>query len=70
MYTTMVDWADRQTGTVAYDKLFNDIRTAIDEAHRDDTLKSVIKADLPSFTHRKDPPARGSGAGSAAFQTA
>jgi HAD superfamily 5'-nucleotidase-like hydrolase len=54
MYTTMVDWADRQTGTVAYDKLFNDIRTAIDEAHRDDTLKSVIKADLPSFI-MKDP---------------
>ena len=49
MYVTMVDWADRQTGTVAYDKLFGDIRTAIDEAHRDDTLKSVIKADLPSY---------------------
>ncbi|MGN6107169.1 MAG: HAD-IG family 5'-nucleotidase, partial [Kofleriaceae bacterium] len=54
MYTTMVDWADRQTGTCDYDKLFNDIRTAIDEAHRDDTLKSVIKADLPSFI-AKDP---------------
>ncbi|HWU86870.1 MAG TPA: HAD-IG family 5'-nucleotidase [Kofleriaceae bacterium] len=54
MYTTMVDWADRQTGTVDYDKLFHDIRTAIDEAHRDDTLKSVIKADLPSFIV-KDP---------------
>lgn len=54
MYTTMVDWADRQTGTVDYDKLFGDIRTAIDEAHRDDTLKSVIKADLPSYI-MKDP---------------
>jgi HAD superfamily 5'-nucleotidase-like hydrolase len=54
MYTTLVDWADRQTGTVAYDKLFGDIRTAIDEAHRDDTLKSVIKADLPSYI-AKDP---------------
>src|SRR5688572_16004016 len=54
MYTTMVDWADRHTGTVDYDKLFGDIRTAIDEAHRDDTLKSVIKADLPSFII-KDP---------------
>src|SRR6476659_4816905 len=41
MYTTLVDWADRQAGTVDYDKLFGDIRTAIDEAHRDDTLKSV-----------------------------
>jgi 5'-nucleotidase len=54
MYTTMVDWADRQTGDCNYDKLFNDIRTAIDEAHRDDTLKSVIKADLPAFIV-KDP---------------
>ncbi len=54
MFTTMVNWADKRTGTVDYDKLFGDIRTAIDEAHRDDTLKSVIKADLPSYIV-KDP---------------
>jgi 5'-nucleotidase len=54
MYTTIVDWSDKQTGTVDYEKLFNDIRTAIDEAHRDDTLKSVIKGDLASFIV-KDP---------------
>jgi len=54
MYTTLVDWADRQTGTVDYDKLFGEIRMAIDEAHRDDTLKSVIKADLQAFIV-KDP---------------
>jgi HAD superfamily 5'-nucleotidase-like hydrolase len=54
MYTTLVDWANRRTGTVNYDKLFGDIRNAIDEAHRDDTLKSVIKADLPSY-FAKDP---------------
>jgi len=54
MYTTLVDWADKQTGTVDYEKMFNDIRTAIDEAHRDDTLKSVIKADIPAFI-MKDP---------------
>lgn len=54
MYTTLVDWADRQTGTVDYDKLMGDVRTAIDEAHRDDTLKSVIKANLPAFIV-KDP---------------
>jgi 5'-nucleotidase len=54
MYTTLVDWADRTTGTVDYDKLFTDIRTAIDEAHRDDTLKSVIKGDLAAFIV-KDP---------------
>ena len=54
MYTTLVDWGDRQSAALDYDKLFNDIRTAIDEAHRDDTLKSVIKADLASFIV-KDP---------------
>ena len=54
MYVTMVDWADRELSGIDYDKLFDDIRTAIDEAHRDDTLKSVIKADLPSFI-MKDP---------------
>jgi 5'-nucleotidase len=54
MLTTLVDWADRQTSVVDYDKLFTDIRTAIDEAHRDDTLKSVIKADLPAYII-KDP---------------
>ncbi len=54
MYVTMVDWAGREQVGIDYNKLFNDIRTAIDEAHRDDTLKSVIKADLPSFI-MKDP---------------
>ncbi len=54
MYTAMVNWADKQTGTCDYNKLFGDIRTAIDEAHRDDTLKSVIKADCASFIV-KDP---------------
>jgi len=54
MYTTLVDWADRTTGTVDYDKLMGDVRTAIDEAHRDDTLKSVIKANLSSYIV-KDP---------------
>ncbi len=54
MFSTMVHWADKHTGTVDYDKLFGDIRTAIDEAHRDDTLKSVIKANLASYIV-KDP---------------
>jgi HAD superfamily 5'-nucleotidase-like hydrolase len=54
MYTTMVDWHDREKIQIDYDKLFGDIRMAIDEAHRDDTLKSVIKKDLPAFIV-KDP---------------
>ena len=47
----------RRRGTVDYDKLFGDIRMAIDEAHRDDTLKSVIKADLAGV-HRQGSAAR------------
>jgi HAD superfamily 5'-nucleotidase-like hydrolase len=49
MYTTLVDWYGKQNLTVDFDKLFGDIRMSIDEAHRDDTLKSVIKADLSSY---------------------
>lgn len=54
MFTTMVDWYSNTSAKVDYDKLFGDIRMAIDEAHRDDTLKSVIKADLPAYI-MKDP---------------
>ncbi|MCE9572615.1 MAG: HAD-IG family 5'-nucleotidase [Deltaproteobacteria bacterium] len=56
MYVTLVDWFDRTRGpgAIAYDKLFADIRMSIDEAHRDDTLKSVIKADLAGYIV-KDP---------------
>jgi HAD superfamily 5'-nucleotidase-like hydrolase len=56
MYITMVDWLEGK-GPVpdgGYDKLFGDIRLSIDEAHRDDTLKSVIKKALPEYVV-KDP---------------
>jgi HAD superfamily 5'-nucleotidase-like hydrolase len=54
MYTTLVDWYLHTGEKVDFDKLFGDIRTAIDEAHRDETLKSVIKADLATYIV-KDP---------------
>ncbi|HUQ07874.1 MAG TPA: HAD-IG family 5'-nucleotidase [Kofleriaceae bacterium] len=56
MYITMVDWLEAK-GPVpegGYDKMFGDIRLSIDEAHRDDTLKSVIKKELPEYVV-KDP---------------
>jgi 5'-nucleotidase len=56
MYITMVDWLEGK-GPVpegGYDKMFGDIRLSIDEAHRDDTLKSVIKKELPEYVV-KDP---------------
>ncbi|MEW5853463.1 MAG: HAD-IG family 5'-nucleotidase [Myxococcota bacterium] len=37
-----------------YDKLFVDVRECIDEAHRDDSLKSIIKRDLAQYI-LKDP---------------
>ena len=53
MYVTMVDWFDRtRPGEVDYDKLFGDIRISIDEAHRDDTLKSVIRAEPETYIMR------------------
>jgi 5'-nucleotidase len=59
MYMTLVDWFDQQVSSgkrtsVDYVKLFNDIRMAIDEAHRDDTLKSAIKSQLATYIV-KDP---------------
>ena len=56
MYMTLVDHFDRLVapGKPSYSQLFDDIRASIDEAHRDDTLKTVIKADMPSYVV-KDP---------------
>lgn len=55
MFLSLVDHFDRVRGPADdYTQLFDDIRASIDEAHRDDTLKSVIKADLPGYI-QKDP---------------
>ena len=59
MYMTLVAHFDRvkQRGGAdvpTYGELFDDIRASIDEAHRDDTLKTVIKAEMPSYV-AKDP---------------
>lgn len=49
MYMALVDWLDSREKHPNYQQLFVDIRNSIDEAHRDDTLKTVIKADMPGF---------------------
>jgi 5'-nucleotidase len=51
MYMTLVDHFERSAGERKpdYRELFDDIRASIDEAHRDDTLKTVIKAEMPSY---------------------
>jgi HAD superfamily 5'-nucleotidase-like hydrolase len=54
MYMTLVEHFERSGTPPSYRQLFNDIRASIDEAHRDDTLKTVIKAEMPSYVI-KDP---------------
>ncbi|HET6612722.1 MAG TPA: HAD-IG family 5'-nucleotidase [Kofleriaceae bacterium] len=54
MYITLVDYFAGKKTAPSHPQLFDDIRASIDEAHRDDTLKRVIKADLPGFII-KDP---------------
>lgn len=49
MYMTLVDHFDATGRQVDYDQLFQDIRDSIDEAHRDDTLKSIIKRDVGAY---------------------
>jgi 5'-nucleotidase len=54
MYVTLVDHFDGLRGKVDYAQLYDDIRACIDLAHRDDSLKSIIKADLAAYIV-KDP---------------
>ena len=54
MYISLVDFFDREPTRPTYEQLFDDIRASIDEAHRDETLKSVIRGDVRSYIH-KDP---------------
>ncbi len=49
MYLRLVDHLEGQGQKIKYAKLWDDIRECIDEAHRDDSLKSVIKADLGRY---------------------
>lgn len=51
MYSTLVEFLD-QRGKPNYNLLWQDIRESIDEAHRDETLKTIIKADLGAYVER------------------
>ncbi|HEY3359424.1 MAG TPA: HAD-IG family 5'-nucleotidase [Polyangia bacterium] len=48
MYASLVDFLDR-AGPLDYDQLWQDIRESIDEAHRDDTIKRIVKADTATY---------------------
>jgi 5'-nucleotidase len=53
MYLSLVDHFDRTRGPADdYTKLFEDVRSSIDRAHADETLKTVIKGDLPGYIQK------------------
>ena len=52
LYADLVEIFEKSGQPFDNAKLFDDTRECIDEAHRDDTLKTVLKADLPAFVER------------------
>jgi 5'-nucleotidase len=43
---------NKARGSLDYPKLFQDVRDSIDEAHRDGTIKNIIKNELPRYIER------------------
>jgi 5'-nucleotidase len=56
LYAGIIELYEQQLGIkkVAYWKLFDDIRTSIDECHRDGSLKAIVQADLGTY-FKEDP---------------
>lgn len=54
MYMRLVDFLEAKTKKLNYKKLYSDIRQSIDMAHRDGSLKKIIRADLGTYV-KKDP---------------
>ncbi len=52
LYADLVELMNRRFPGTDMGRVFDDTRECIDAAHRDDSLKSIIKADLPSFVER------------------
>ena len=52
LYAAAIDLLDSRGGHVNYDRLFQDVRSCIDEAHRDGSIKDRIIADPPRFLRR------------------
>jgi len=48
MYQRLIDHLEPR-GSLKFGELWRDVRECIDEAHRDDSLKSIIRADLARF---------------------
>jgi HAD superfamily 5'-nucleotidase-like hydrolase len=54
LYAEVIEQHEEQREKVDYDTLYADIRECIDEVHRDDSLKKVIREDLSRFVARDD----------------
>lgn len=52
LYAELVELLEARGEPVDYGKLYDDIREAIDTVHRDGSLKTEIKKDLPAFVFR------------------
>ncbi|GEJ57374.1 haloacid dehalogenase [Anaeromyxobacter diazotrophicus] len=49
LFAEIIECLEGRGERVPYAKLYDDIRNSIDTVHRDDTLKQIVKADLPRF---------------------
>jgi HAD superfamily 5'-nucleotidase-like hydrolase len=52
LFADIIEQLESRGETVDYGKLYDDVRETIDEVHRDDSLKQVVKKDLPRFVVR------------------
>jgi HAD superfamily 5'-nucleotidase-like hydrolase len=52
LYAALVEAMEKRSLTLDYARLFEDIRTCIDEAHRDGTIVDAIVSDIPRFIKR------------------
>jgi 5'-nucleotidase len=49
LFAEIIDCLEQRGQVVAYAKLYDDIRESIDTVHRDNSLKVIVKKDLPRF---------------------
>ncbi len=52
MYASVIDWLEKRGDTVRFGKVWQDIRECIDEAHRDESMKRIIKGNLDDYIVR------------------
>jgi HAD superfamily 5'-nucleotidase-like hydrolase len=52
LFADIIEQLETAGLTVNYAQLYDDVRETIDEVHRDDSLKQIVKRDLPRFVVR------------------